>query len=122
MGKHIKKIQIKNCNEFDLPSSVQEDKKRKLTKKKSTKYDIKIDAAQQQEEDVEDENQFTFSTSLHIEDLEEDDIEQTEPMEQSEEIDQTQSEENQTEKKGKFTVTAIKEKKTIQIHCNFSTK
>ena len=96
--KHVKRIQIKQCHEHDLPSSIQNGGPGKLLKKKSTKYQVTIDSANGDENvDFEDdeEAEFNFSTSLHIEDLE------------NEDGDDLDEENNTTQKKGKFTVTTV---------------
>lgn len=97
--KHIKTIQIKQCHEHDLPSSIQNGGPGKLLKKKSTKYQVTIDPVNGHEniddDDDDEEAEFNFSTSLHIDDLENDD---------NDDIDE---ENNTTQKKGKFTVTTV---------------
>ena len=75
--KHIKTIQIKQCNEYDLPLSIQ-DGNRKLIKKKSTRYQVTIDSVNNEElvdggkedDDDEEEVEFNYSTSIRDEDIE----------------------------------------------------
>merc|ERR1711991_932639 len=78
--KHIKTIQIKQCNEYDLPSSIQ-DGNRKLLKKKSTRYQVTVDTVNNEEvvdgdggkeddDDDDDEVEFNYSTSIRDEDIE----------------------------------------------------
>merc|ERR1719245_2700629 len=65
--KHIKKIQIKQCNDLDLPSSVLE--ARKLQKQKSAKKKFQINVDPSSGDDAAKDDDFTFSTSLSVGDL-----------------------------------------------------
>merc|ERR1712228_827540 len=113
--KHIKKIQIKQCNELDLPSSVLDAQKIALKKQKSKKFQVKVDPASGDEANNED---FTFSTSLSVGDLDVDSLKNAINNVQDvdgidDDDDDDDNDENAT-KKGKFTVTKIKEEKPKQ--------
>merc|ERR1711933_500235 len=98
--KHIKKIQIKQCNDLDLPSSVLEARKKEANNAKAKKFQVKVDTASG--DDGAKDDDFTFSTSLSNIDVDS----------MKNEIEE-EEEENAT-KKGKFTVTKIKEEKPKQ--------
>merc|ERR1712228_175152 len=111
--KHIKKIQIKQCNELDLPSSVLDAQKIALKKQKSKKFQVNVDPASGDEANNED---FTFSTSLSVGDLDVDSLKNA--INNVQDVDgidddDDDNDENAT-KKGKFTVTKIKEEKPKQ--------
>eukprot|EP01084_Bolivina_argentea_P318478 552309_1 len=101
--RHIKKIQIKQCHEHDLPMSCQS-QQRQLFKKKSTKYEVNIEPPDEKCDDNDEENEdFNFSTSLHIDELENDN---------DDDDDDDDNDNGPTQTKGKFTVTTIPNKET----------
>merc|ERR1712129_281663 len=99
--KHIKKIQIKQCNDLDLPSSVL-DARKKSAMEKEKKFEVKVDTAGG---DANNED-FTFSTSLSINDL---DVEALQT-----EVTNENKNDAETTKKGKFTVTKFSQEKPKQ--------
>mmetsp|Transcript_31752 Transcript_31752/g.51382 ORF Transcript_31752/g.51382 Transcript_31752/m.51382 type:complete len:499 (+) Transcript_31752:49-1545(+) len=108
--KYIYKIEVKPCHEHDLPASEQKENGVALLRKKSTKskFQVTVDEADGHAEDVghddgDDDDEFRFSTSLHVEDLVEDaDIDPDDV-----DVDVQPDSGTHTQQKGKFMVTAL---------------
>mmetsp|Transcript_71554 Transcript_71554/g.113872 ORF Transcript_71554/g.113872 Transcript_71554/m.113872 type:complete len:473 (-) Transcript_71554:1440-2858(-) len=93
--KHVQKIEIQECKEHDLPASIKEEK-----------FQVTVQA-EGADEEAED---FVFTTSLRDDDIEalQDAANTTDNAESA----------SQSQKKGKFTVTTIKENEDAKIQNN----
>eukprot|EP01083_Nonionella_stella_P092679 259506_1 len=106
--KYIHQIKIKQCHELDMPNSVQEEERTiARARKKSLQNTIAVDEVNGGNKEEEEED-FVFSTTIHMEDLEEEAaLAEAAKAMANNNLTVDQATEQAQQKKGKFTVSEV---------------